>query len=576
MRVASYLAGTTILLIGVLAISGPLLIAEHLRDAGIAAPQTLPELQRKVRLGGWLVTACGLLIGVAPIFEKTITAAWRAFCGDRLPAAMLVGAVCVGSLLRVLEFAADRSLWSDTLDAAECLIHRRYLGFPEFLCTSEPGALVSPMPLGYYLVSDLIGWPFNYVDWSLKLFALGISLATLLMFVRLCREVLPKSIAFLPAIFLACSRTSIMYSAEFRPYANDVFFTVALIYLFLRWSRSPAERALYWQLLLIGAVSIWFSYAAVIMLLGLGSASLLVIWKPQSRQALRCFLWLALPWCASMGLLYVLSIRHQMRPEIVEYHRECFAALPFSVKSLLWYLKTFFLYFSYPAGFDKGFILPAAVFALGVFRLLRIQGREAAMYLLPFGMLWVLSLLRRYPIATGYYPGYARLVFFSVPIAYILVAHGVQWLCGRAGGYYTAVWVVIPLIALCTTELRFITGDQGVRPMVEYVQENCRTGDALVTLQSGDMAWWYYGRFAEREPSIPVVSLSWRDEQHSGVGEIVAANETLHNASRVWLLMHHTYLRSAHTRMLAHFGRFGRISYRREGEHGSFVYLFEK
>ena len=575
MRVASYVAGATILLVGVVVISGPLFFAEQLRNAGITAPDTLPQLQRKVRFAGWFVAACGLLIGGAPLFEKTIAAAWRAFCGDRLPAALVVGAVCVGSVLRVLEFAADRSLWSDTLHAAECLINRRYLGFPECLRGSG-SALVSPMPLGYYLVSDLIGWPFNYADWSLKLFALGISLATLLIFARLCREVLPRSIAFLPVVFLACSRTSIMYSAEFRPYANDVFFAVALIYLFLRWSRCQTDRTVYWQLLLTGAVSMWLSYAAVVMLLGLGSASLLVIWKRQSRQGLRSLLWLALPWCASLGLLYVFSIRQQMRQEIVEYHRDWFAALPFSGKSLVWYLKTFFLYFVYPGGFDKGFILPAALFGLGVLRVLRVRRREAAMYLLPFGVLWVVSLLRRYPIATGHYPGYARLVFFSVPIAYILIAHGVEWLRGRAGGYYAAVWVVVPLMALCTTELRFLTGDRGVRPMVEYIQENCRQGDALVTLQSGDLAWWYYGRSAERRASIPVVSLSWRDEQYSAVGDAVAGNEALRSASRVWLLMHHAYLGSAQAQMLEQFGRFGRISYRREGEHGSFVYLFER
>lgn len=165
-------------------------------------------------------------------------------------------AIGLGVVLRVGLWIIDRPIWLDEAMLALGIIHRP-LG----------AVLLSPLPYGQITPPGflLVQWAIVSVLGTsgrvLRLAPLVASLISLPLFARLARRVLSDDRLVVAAVWLfALNRALVTYSVEAKPYAWDV---TAAIVLMLAIDQRPLVAGA------LGAVLVWCSYPAVIVLAGL-------------------------------------------------------------------------------------------------------------------------------------------------------------------------------------------------------------------------------------------------------------------------------------------------------------------
>jgi hypothetical protein len=186
-------------------------------------------------------------------------------------------AIGLGVVLRVGLWIIDRPIWLDEAMLALGIIHRP-LG----------AVLLSPLPYGqitppgFLLAQWTIVSVLGTSGRALRLAPLVASLISLPLFARLARRVLVDDRLVAAAVWLfALNRALVSYSAEAKPYAWDVTVAIALM---LAIDQPPAVAGA------LGAVLVWCSYPAVIVLAGLAVVrrriSVIITWAVSAAPAI--------------------------------------------------------------------------------------------------------------------------------------------------------------------------------------------------------------------------------------------------------------------------------------------------
>jgi hypothetical protein len=208
---------------------------------------------------------------------------------------------------------------------------------------------------------------------------------------------------------------------------------------------------------------------------------------------------------------------------------------------------------------------------VGGVRMFRQDKLQFAQMMLPLIFVWFAGLVRAYPF-------HGRLLFFALPIAHILIAHGISAF-DQAGGRRRR-WFFV-LIAVCflfrpvQATLRIAAHPiflEDMRPLLERLSVQKKPGELIYVDNEALYAFYYYRhRFAfddqeclpgpfRRPGAIAVLT----DEQKS----------KMENAAGVWLLYTHFIV---HPDMLipSEFHQWGyqRLRYERPG---AFLYLYER
>jgi 4-amino-4-deoxy-L-arabinose transferase-like glycosyltransferase len=96
--------------------------------------------------------------------------------------------------------------------------------------------------IGYSVMARLSNKLFGHSEWSLRLPALLLGLASLYVFWILGQSVLTFSAATLATLVLALSPPHVIWSVEARGYSAMIFFSLLSSYLYLRLLRRPSGR----------------------------------------------------------------------------------------------------------------------------------------------------------------------------------------------------------------------------------------------------------------------------------------------------------------------------------------------
>ncbi|MBI3411245.1 MAG: glycosyltransferase family 39 protein [Planctomycetes bacterium] len=319
---------------------------------------------------------------------------------------------------------------------------RYFLRFPiwgdeAFICLNLPGntflglsgelrfAQVAPI---LYLWSELIAY-----DWlgsseiALRLSSLLAGIGGLGLFAMLARRVLDPRAALLSVAILAVSYTPVRHACEIKPYAFDLFFTVALLLPAVAWLQERRLRWLAW-LTLVTPLALLSSYPAVFVSGAISVALLLSIWKTPGWAVKWWFMALNVMMLLAFFGHYLLVGRQQMSPQ--DLHVESFLQgywkdwlpewdLPSIVKWLV--ASHTGRMFGYPIGDANG--ASAAIFLLflyGGWTLWR-SGRKQllALLTLPFLLSMAAAILHKYP-----YGGSGRLAQHLAPSICLLLAAG--------------------------------------------------------------------------------------------------------------------------------------------------------
>ncbi len=404
---------------------------------------------------------------------------------ERLPGALAVLALVAGALLRVAVWLQNRSLFIDEANLARNVCERNWAQL--FL----PLDYQQHAPPFFLLAQKLAVWALGPQELALRIFPLLCSLAGLALFYRIARKALPTGWLLAAALWAyAFSDFFVRYATEGKQYACDQTVALALIAWALWQQERPFRPA---AAAALGAVAIWFSMPAVLVLFGAG----LFFFKKYGAEGERRQAWQAAGavavWLLSFVLYYGLCLQKSLALDpLVAYHRPWFFPLPPKNWAELAQARDLLLSFPYyTAGFT---VLALAVGAAGILTglVLALRRRADWFFLLVLPLLTLLAVS-----ALGLYSMIPRMLLWAFPLALLLQALGWQLWWQTARRWYGQVAVllaIVPAVVLHNGFYYFFRPFEieEIRPVLEAVRRDFQPGDVLyVSLETWPAVAFY-------------------------------------------------------------------------------------
>jgi hypothetical protein len=329
-------------------------------------------------------------------------------------------ALVVGVAWRLGRYLAQFPVWGDEAFVALNLLDLDYHGL------AGPLKYAQVAPLLFLWTEETALNLLGSSELALRLSSVLAGIGALLLFWRLARILAPLQATLAVALF-AVSYFPVRHSCEIKPYAFDMFWSVALYWGALEFLRQPERLRGLVALALLVPIALIGSYPTVFAAGGISLALALPVWR-QGWRARGIFLLYNLLLVASFVGHYELVGRRQASPEqaqavhdfMLTYWREAFPPDDFRHwPAWLLDIHTGNL-FAYPGGGKHGASsLSFALFTLGALVLWR-RGQRALLgvCLLPFALTLLAALLERYP-----YGGSARVAqHLATPICLLMAA----------------------------------------------------------------------------------------------------------------------------------------------------------
>ncbi len=173
--------------------------------------------------------------------------------------------IVVGSILRLRQYLANRSLWTDEASLAVNIANRTF------------GGLIHPLdyhqaaPIGFLFIEKISIVLLGNRDYILRLFPLFAGILAIYLLYLITKEYFGQAGMAMVLIF-ALNSWLIFFSSELKQYSSDVTVALLLIYLSARCFKEDAQARDYLWLGIGGAITIWVSHIAIFMLAGIGLA----------------------------------------------------------------------------------------------------------------------------------------------------------------------------------------------------------------------------------------------------------------------------------------------------------------
>ncbi|MFO0949918.1 MAG: hypothetical protein U0835_01960 [Isosphaeraceae bacterium] len=325
--------------------------------------------------------------------------------------------VAVGLLLRLVRYLAGFPMWCDELRLAANVID---LGYSDL---GRPLRYAQVCPVGFLAVEISAVRLLGFSTWSLRLAPLLGSLASVVLF----RHVAGRLLSGLP-LLLAVGTFSVSwwpvgFAAEVKPYATDLFVSLALLALAVEWLRRPDQTRWLWALGGCALIGAFLSLPSVFVTGGVCLALALPVWGTRRPAAWGAFAALAVaPALAFVWLLPVYRLDPKVQAFMDDYWAGAFPPLGNPLRLIGWLAEAHTgVTFAYPIGYAwGGSVLTTLCFALGAWELWSRRRRALLVLgLAPLALCFGAALLHRYP-----YGDQPRTMQFFVPAVCLFAALG--------------------------------------------------------------------------------------------------------------------------------------------------------
>jgi len=383
--------------------------------------------------------------------------------------------VLFGILYRVRDYLFRRSYWYDESFILLVLPGRSFVDFFQPLPYNVVG------PPGYLL---LVGWLSRFGienELVMRLPAFLAGIAALLLIVPLASRLIGGHSRLWAIACGSFAAMAVHHGSEVHFYTFDILFCELALLLALRVFQSEpgAPGSGRWgTLVLLGAVSMWFSFPSAFILGGASAA--LFAWTVRHGKR-SDWVWLIVfngIVCISGLALYFLFGRHMYYEGMIEHwgHRGWggFPNWQSAWGILTWMLERPFKIAHY-AHKEAGVTL-ALLAGLGAYALAR-QSREKFALLVGPGVIALgFALVGKYPLAD-------RTVMFLAPCIWLLSAAGVAalWQHGQAGRFLVGLAALNLLYTLIKASIGVVEPHAGMpyRDGYDYVHARMQDGDLL-------------------------------------------------------------------------------------------------
>jgi hypothetical protein len=419
--------------------------------------------------------------------------AWLLRCGW-----FIVG---VGSALRILQYAANRSLSIDESFLALNLISKS----PRELLQSL--AFNQAAPLGFLEAEKLTLTIFGRSEYALRLLPLLASLLALVVFYELAQRVLSPLGAIGAVAVFAFLDPLIYYSGTAKQYAFDVVSAVVLLGVAVLLEARPLRRVDFAMLVLLGVILVWFSHASVFCLAGVGAVLGLRLVESRDRTLRLALLGTIGVWVGSFLVEFLLS-RSNLTRIVGSFGEGGDGFLTPGQGGSSWFDRSADrlrylagledtasgdpIFASLSPGVNRGLtVLILIVAAIGFVSLLRRRTRIALVLALPPMLAAAASALNQYPLV-------GRTLLFALPAVALCIGEGMQILVSMT----TSRWIrgLAAVVVACLTVIAILPAVHVVRPRkneemkqaLAYLGLHHRRSDVLYVSAGAQYAFAYY------------------------------------------------------------------------------------
>jgi hypothetical protein len=416
--------------------------------------------------------------------------------------------LALGVAWRVLRFFLQFPIWGD--EAFVCLnfLDRDFIGL------TRPLRYVQVAPI-LFLWSELAAFRvLGGSELALRILPTLASLGSLFLFWRLVRLTVSPLAGALAVGFLAVAYYPVRHGCEVKPYAFDLFFSLALSVLAASWLHRPEEKRWLVALCVLVPLALGLSYPAVFLAGAVSVALFPVVWRLRERATWALYVAYNGLMLASFLGVYLLAGTNQYDSTGGTqnfYWTEWFPpAQPLALLKWLAQVHTGNM-MAYPAGGKDG--ASAGTFILCVLALLHFARARRWEFLLlllgPFVLTFAAAALHRYP-----YGGSARVAQHLAPAICLLAGTGAAVCLAavarrigadrRPGLAVCAILGLFGIVGMARdwTKPYKTEGDDTVRRIVAEVAREAGPEDQIVVMDVdtyiGATFEWYLRRQGDR------------------------------------------------------------------------------
>ena len=434
--------------------------------------------------------------------------------------------ILIGIAARMRVYLSNRSLWGDEAALALVIIKNGYLDL------LKPFGQAAP-PL-FLLTVKFLTEIFGNSEYVLRLIPLSASIISLFLFWYLSNKLLDKYMVPIAVGLLSFGGSAIYYSDEFKQYSVDLMVTIIiLIFVFNVYKNNfNLKSNLFFGT--AGSIVVWFSHPSIFVLSAVTLSlfiSVIIKEKFKSIKKLFYIVYAFLIWGLSFLLGWLFIVRATAHSGFYAFWGFAFAPMPIlSINDLLWYRNSIFATINIPISIHFPGIVIFLLFAgfIGFFK-----KKDKLLFfstLLTFIFLLAASMLKAYPI-------WQRLILFTLPIFYILIARGLEELSAKINKKNVIIIILLVLLIFIqpigSTARTFFQPKlrTETRPLVEHILNNKSDGDIVYVYFTNQYPFLYYAGDEKIEYIIGV------DNRDKFIDEL----ESLAGKGRVWFIFGPTY-----------------------------------
>ena len=440
-------------------------------------------------------------------------------------------AVVIGVALRIWQYAANPSIWVDEAAIARNVLERHpseLFGPLDYAQMAPPGFL-----LGVKLSVTLLG----FSEYALRLVPFVAGIASLPLFFVVARGVLRPVGTMVATLMFSIAIPLVVSASTLKQYSSDIAITLLVIGVALHLLRSVLTPGSACGFAFISAPLLFCSQAAVFSLSVAG-----VVLVTNAFATRRSDRWYRCVVAALWGIAAVVTVAYGSAAlttvDNVYLHRFWGQAFMPRAGAMTWLWTTAQSVFAgppQPGTFDGSlhYAWPGLFAALVI-----VGGVTMCVKNLTSGVLVVGPVVLALAASAAHtYPFGARVSFFLLPLLLTAVVAGTecfaQVLIRRRVSEYAPV-LLLPLAIVTFLQQPPPRRPEHLRPVMQYVSDHWKAGDALWVYYAAGQAFEYYSKLIPINGDVRVGDCNRTDPR-----EYLRQVDVERGRARVWVLMAH-------------------------------------
>lgn len=436
--------------------------------------------------------------------------------------------ICLGVILRLVQYLFNRSLWLDESALALNIINR---SFSQLL---QPLDYNQVAPIGFLMVEKLLIQSFGSSEYILRLFPFLCGVFSLFLFCKVAKHYIKQKAALIALLLFTISNPLIYYSSECKQYSSDVFIALLLytVTIYIQSKRLTTSRIALFGV--IGAVAIWFSHPAIFILAGIGLSLTLFYLNKREWLKISKFSIAYSIWILSFVTFYFVSLRNFSHDKpLLNFWKGSFMPFPPKTK---WFSNMLFEFLNNPLGLSYFPGIVKLMLLIGCISMFFKKKKKFVVLISPILFTLFASGLHKYPFS-------GRLLLFIVPIVILFIAEGIKQIKTKTSNNSSILVIIIigllifpPLLSTSYHLLKPRTREE-IKPIISYVRENRQSGDLLYLYYSSQFAFKYYSGSYGFNDNDYIIGVSSRGNPEKYISDL----DKLRDNKRVWILFSHVH-----------------------------------